>query len=370
MSIIGWNCRGLGNLNVVPKLKWEMLTGGYRLRKPNVVMLHWNLCIHDLKNIKSNIFNLKLSILTSLTSAPASAPGAQVNMTQLKYIVRYYKSDALFLSETLVHSNKTNDFRYMLGFDNCFDMSSNGRNGGLTLFWQNSFNCTVLNYSNNHIRWRSNDSSRGQWQLTGFYGFPESGRRRDSWNFLRSLSNNISLPWCILGYFNDILDVKEKRRGSVRARWLINGFRQVVSDAGLVDVFMEGYPFTWFKSVGAPWVVEERFDRTLANGTWFQLFPNAKVENLVALASDHYPILLTREPVTRVWVPKRTFKFENAWCVEPGIHDVVSDSWLSSAGMPIIERLDHCAYDLTSWIKTTRNGLKEEKGKSYSFFRK
>jgi len=81
MSIIGWNCRGLGNLSVIPKLK---------------------------------------------------------------YLVHYYKPDVLFLSETLVHSNKTNDFRYMLGFDNCFAVSSNGRSGGLTLFWQNSFNCTVL----------------------------------------------------------------------------------------------------------------------------------------------------------------------------------------------------------------------------------
>jgi len=132
----------------------------------------------------------------------------------------------------------------MLGFDNCFAVSSIGRSGGLALFWQNSFNCTVLNYSNNHINVEVNDSSRGHWQLTGFYGFPESGQRRDSWNFLRSLSNNISLPWCILGDFNDILDVNEKRGGFVRVRWLINGFRHAVSDAGLVDVFMEGYPFT------------------------------------------------------------------------------------------------------------------------------
>jgi len=133
-----------------------------------------------------------------------------------------------------------------------------------------------------------------------------------------------------------------------------------VSDAGLVDVFMEGYPFTWFKSLGTPRAVEERLDRAFANASWFQLFPNAKVKNLVSSASDHYPILLTREPITRVWVPKRTFKLENAWYVEPGIHDIVSDCWLSSAGMPITERLDHCASDLTSLSKTTRNGLKEE----------
>jgi len=99
MSIIAWSCRGLGNLSVVLKLK---------------------------------------------------------------YLVRYYKPDALFLSETLVHSNKTNDFRYMLSFDNCFSVSSNGRSGGLTLFWQNSFVCTVLDYSTNHINVEVNDPNKGK----------------------------------------------------------------------------------------------------------------------------------------------------------------------------------------------------------------
>jgi len=188
----------------------------------------------------------------------------------------------------------------MLGFQNCFAVNSNGRSGGLALFWSNSFNCKVLNFSSNHINVEVNDPSRGPWQFTGFYGFPEGGRRRDSWNFLMNLSNNISLPWCILGDFNDILDAKEKREGSVRARWLINGFREVVSDAGLIDIFMEGYPFTWLKRLGTPRDVEERLDRALANATWLLIFLNAKVENLVAPASDHYPILLKEEPATRI----------------------------------------------------------------------
>jgi len=109
---------------------------------------------------------------------------------------------------------------------------------------------------------------------------------------------------------NDILEAKEKRGGSIHAWWLINGFKEVVSDAGLVVIFMEGYPFTLFKSLGTPRVVEERLDCALANEYWFQLFPNAKVENLVAPAFDHYLILLNKEPAHRIWVPKRTFKDE------------------------------------------------------------
>jgi len=108
-------------------------------------------------------------------------------VAKLKYLVCYYKSVALFLSETLVHSNKTNDFCYMLGFDNCFAVSSNGRSGDLALFRRNSFNCTVLKYSATHINVDINDPNQGPWQFTGFYGFPERGIRRDSWNFLRSI---------------------------------------------------------------------------------------------------------------------------------------------------------------------------------------
>jgi len=118
----------------------------------------------------------------------------------------------------------------LLGFDNCFSVSSNGQSGGLALFWQNSFSCTVLNYFGNHISVEVDDLSKGKWQFTGYYGFSEGRRRRASWNFMRNLVNNISLPWCILGDFNDIFYAREKRGGAPRPRWLINGFRKSVLD--------------------------------------------------------------------------------------------------------------------------------------------
>ncbi|PNX96248.1 endonuclease/exonuclease/phosphatase family protein, partial [Trifolium pratense] len=167
------------------------------------------------------------------------------------------------------------------------------------------------------------NTQRGMWRLTGFYGYPEGARRRDSWNFIRRLAQDSHLPWCIIGDFNDILSVNEKKGRNERPNWLIDGFRKAIIDAGLSDVHMEGYPFTWFKSLGTPRAVEEKLDRALANGSWFQMFPYAKVENLVAPASDHYPILLDRDPAVRSCRPQRKFKFENAWCLESGLDDVV-----------------------------------------------
>jgi len=59
-------------------------------------------------------------------------------------------------------------------------------------------------------------------------------------------------------------------------------------------------------------------------------------------------------------MPKRNFKFENDWCVEPGIHDVVSDNRISSADMPIAEKLEHCASELCTCNKANENVLKED----------
>ena len=71
-------------------------------------------------------------------------------VSKLKFIVQYYNLDALFLSETLVHTNKIEEFRYLLGFDFCFSLDRVGR-GGITLFLHKTLNCSILNCSSNHI---------------------------------------------------------------------------------------------------------------------------------------------------------------------------------------------------------------------------
>jgi hypothetical protein len=295
MSFVSWNCRGLGNLSAVPKLK---------------------------------------------------------------FLVRYYNPDAIFLSETLVHINKIEEFRYMLGYDYCFAPDRVGRGGGIALFWRKTINCTIVNYSSNHINAKIEENNNNSWLLTGFYGYPEGGRRRDSWNFIRQLAGSTNLPWCIFGDFNDILHAQEKKGRTERSNWLIRGFRQAVTDAGLIDMHMEGYPFTWFKSLGTPRVVEEKLDRAMANEAWMQLFPHARLENLVAPSSDHFAILLERAPVQRPYRGRKTFKFEIAWMVEEGLNEVVQNSWQLNAGNNVMSKLSACAEELTHWSKSHCNKLR------------
>ncbi|MCH80360.1 replication protein A 70 kDa dna-binding subunit, partial [Trifolium medium] len=153
-----------------------------------------------------------------------------------------------------------------------------GRGGGVAILWNNSLKCHITNYSLNHIDIEVVDEVRGNWRITGFYGFPEGGRRRASWNFLRQLSQTSQLPWCIIGDFNDILSSDEKRGRTDRPDWLIHGFRDAVADAGLIDIEMSGYPFTWFKSLGTSRAFVHQQWNSHADGTITQKLHNCANE--------------------------------------------------------------------------------------------
>jgi len=209
----------------------------------------------------------------------------------------------------------------------------------------------VVNYSLNHIDVEVDDPRHGKWRMTGFYGFPEGSSRKDSWNLIRQLSTLSNLPWCIIRDFNDILVASEKKGRTDRAPWLINGFRVAVQGAGLIDIFMEGYNFTWFKSLGTSRAVEEKLDRALANDKWLTMFPNASLECLTATSLDHYPLKLSCISNRQRSFKGSQFWFENSWLIEPEFKPFVQNCWNSYATETITSRLNHCVEEMTNWDK-------------------
>lgn len=95
-----------------------------------------------------------------------------------------------------------------------------------------------------------------------------------------------------------------------RPQWMIDGFRSTVLDCDLIDIHMEGYQFTWFRSRGLDSLIEERLDRVMATPAWRNFFPKARLSNEIASILDHSPILLSTENTSSFKSSKR-FKFEN-----------------------------------------------------------
>ncbi|XP_073036978.1 uncharacterized protein [Primulina eburnea] len=122
---------------------------------------------------------------------------------------------------------------------------------------------------------------------------------------------------------------------------------------------MEGYPFTWVRSKGTTSMIEERLDRALVSASWLELFPQAKLEKLIAPISDHTPICLNTE-IPVIYVRRKLFRFENRWLEEPDLKDFMMQTWNASATQDVSFKLTHCAELLRRWSKNKTTDCRKE----------
>lgn len=101
--------------------------------------------------------------------------------------------------------------RRRCGFFNGIDILSDGSRGGLSLRWNGRNFVTLKSYSRNHIDVEiQDDEDAPRWRFTGYYGALEVRNKQETWNLLRRLGRDNSLPWLVSGDFNDILFAHEK----------------------------------------------------------------------------------------------------------------------------------------------------------------
>jgi len=80
----------------------------------------------------------------SLVAWNCRGVGSPSATPDLKYLVRHFNPDLLFLSETLAHRNKIEELRFLLDYDCCFPVDRTGISRGLALFWHNSLHCQLV----------------------------------------------------------------------------------------------------------------------------------------------------------------------------------------------------------------------------------
>ncbi|XP_026420206.1 uncharacterized protein LOC113316202 [Papaver somniferum] len=109
-------------------------------------------------------------------------------------------------------------------------------------------------------------------------------------------ATNHSLPWLVIGDFNFILHDNEKYSTQPLDSVEANIFSKKIVDLDLIDLGSTGCPFTWSNKRSGPALTEHRLDRGLATESWLLLYPNSTITNLLAIGSDHQPILLNTNP--------------------------------------------------------------------------
>lgn len=87
----------------------------------------------------------------------------------------------VFLIETKAKSNKVKSIKRHTSFEGCFVIDSVGKVcGGLTLLWKYGNDVKIQKFSQCNINvWIKGENS-DQWLFSGFYGHPNTEKRRKS----------------------------------------------------------------------------------------------------------------------------------------------------------------------------------------------
>ena len=117
-----------------------------------------------------------------------------------------------------------------------------------------------MSSSLNHIDAIIDKESQAAWRFTDFYGEPETNKRHESWDLLRSLHQQSSLPWLCAKDFNEIVKQSEKLGGRLRPHGQMQLFCEVLDECGLMDIGFKGSPFTWSKHYSSGVLIWVRLD--------------------------------------------------------------------------------------------------------------
>ena len=180
------------------------------------------------------------------------------------------------------------------------------------MYWKNELLVDVVSSSLNHIDAIINKDSDAAWRFTGFYGELETHKRHESWELLRRLHHQNSLPWLCAGDFNEILKQGEKLGGPTRPPGQMQLFRDSLDECGLIDIGFKGSPFTWSKHYSHGISIWERLYRAVVSYGWFSKYPGTRVHHVDSTTSDH-KILWIEQSDLDCAQRKKVFRFEEMW---------------------------------------------------------
>lgn len=204
--------------------------------------------------------------LSGLGNAPA--------VRGLLDVQRSEDPDILFLSETKLNANKMERFKWLLGLPCMVARDSEGKGGGVVVFWRRGLNVELRNFSRFHMDLEIKEEDGFKWRFTGMYGEPRTEKKHLTWKLLRILHNQASLLWLCAGDLTEVLFAKGRNE---KTQACMGRFREALELCGLEDLGFEGDKFTW-RNNNHRWenYIQQRLDRVITNEGWMNQFEGFK----------------------------------------------------------------------------------------------
>ena len=136
----------------------------------------------------------------------------------IRSLVMRYNPSFVILLKTHAAFDRVASFWSSLGYHAIYIVDAVGHSGGIFVLGQvHGFAACILHSFSQAVTIRISSGSR-HWACTAVYASPIPSLRADLWSHLRDIRSAISIPWVLLGDFNEVLLSSEVSLSS--AHWL------------------------------------------------------------------------------------------------------------------------------------------------------
>ena len=177
--------------------------------------------------------------------------------------------------------------------------------------------------------------------FTRVYGSPQAKNWVELWRNLNDIACIVRGPWVVAGDFNSILYKDENSGGSTQSS-RCKRFRVWIRDCEMEDMGFTGSLFTWKRGL-----IQERLDRFVYNGDWKGSVKKASVYHLPRIQSDHCPIMLSYDNLSRGLSQQRPFRFLATWESHENWNNFVQKYWNND--IDFVEALANFSKKVKEW---------------------
>ncbi|CAA0805733.1 Unknown protein, partial [Striga hermonthica] len=266
----------------------------------------------------------------------------------------------VFISETRKSKFFVDTVCKKLGFaDRRVIVDPVGMSGGLMVGWSREIEVLQVlhSYFCIQIQFKIDQAAPSEWMIF-IYGSTDRQTRDLQWKEVEQNKDMWGEKWCIGGDWNDICSSNDKRGGRQRSPGSCEGFNKFITNMGMMEVTMEGYPFTWGNNRQEEGFVEEKLDRVFGSFSWLAANSGAKVSTVFKSSSDHFLLLLDSGNQKGKFFKR--FVFYKRWLKMEGCAEEVGKAWSENVpGCPMIqvkEKIKKTRMALIKWSKLAKSG--------------
>ncbi|CAL1402700.1 unnamed protein product [Linum trigynum] len=258
---------------------------------------------------------------------------------------RKFRPHIVIIVEPRISGDRALDVIRDMGYDSSHVVDAHGFSGGIWVLW-NACDFVITRMNSHpqclHVQVHDPISNGQNWCLSAIYGSPAEVQRRDLWEEIRRINEDMALPWMLVRDFNAIISPSENLGGAPFDSSRIRDFQDVVQDTGLNDLGFNGPAYTWFR-IG----LRERLDRGMANNGWLEEFPETTVRHVPRMKkSDHRPLFVSMRNEASTGGAK-SFRFLAAWLTHEGFRAMADAAW--AKGSSFTDSAAAFAWDATNW---------------------